>query len=209
MNGMKKILLLGTILLIIAGLVVVALKGFNVSLFYKQHEEININVGKEINYTDINSICKEVFNNKKFEIRMMEIFNDSVNIRVENTITDDEKASLVSKINEKYGTEIDPVALTVNKNFNIRIRDLIRPYIKPVIASAIMIICYLYLRFRKYNPIEFFRVSFVDIGLTELCLASIIAITRIAVSPLIVNILVIVGVVELLLLINKKEKEIA
>ena len=209
MNGMKKILLLGTILLIIAGLVVVALKGFNVSLFYKQHEEININVGKEINYTDINSICKEVFNNKKFEIRMMEIFNDSVNIRVENTITDDEKASLVSKINEKYGTEIDSVALTVNKNFNIRIRDLIRPYIKPVIASAIMIICYLYLRFRKYNPIEFFRVSFVDIGLTELCLASIIAITRIAVSPLIVNILVIVGVVELLLLINKKEKEIA
>lgn len=209
MNGMKKILLLGTILLIIAGLVVVALKGFNVSLFYKQHEEININVGKEISYTDINSICKEVFNNKKFEIRMMEIFNDSVNIRVENTITDDEKASLVSKINEKYGTEIDSVALTVNKNFNIRIRDLIRPYIKPVIASAIMIICYLYLRFRKYNPIEFFRVSFVDIGLTELCLASIIAITRIAVSPLIVNILVIVGVVELLLLINKKEKEIA
>ena len=48
---------------------------------------------------------------------------------------------------------------------------------------------------------------FVDSGLTELCLASIIAITRISVSPLIVNILVIIGVVELLLLLNNKEKE--
>ena len=127
MNGMKKIVLLGTILLIIAGLVVVALKGFNVSLFYKQHEEININVGKEINYSDLNSICKETFNNKKFEIRMMEIFNDSVNIRVDNTITDEEKTNLVNKINEKYGTELATSNLTVNKNFNIRIRDLIRP----------------------------------------------------------------------------------
>ena len=209
MSGMKKIILLGTILLIISGLIVVALKGFNVALFYKQHEEININVGKEINYLDINSICKEVFNNKKFEVRMMEIFNDSVNIRVENTITDDEKANLVSKINEIYQTELDASKLSINKNSNIRIRDLIRPYIKPVIASSVTIICYLYLRYRKNNPIEFLRISFVKIGLTELCLASIIAITRISVSPLVVNILVIIGVVELLALIKNKEKEIA
>ena len=171
--------------------------------------EININVGKEINYLDINSICKEVFNNKKFEVRMMEIFNDSVNIRVENTITDDEKANLVSKINEIYQTELDASKLSINKNSNIRIRDLIRPYIKPVIASSVTIICYLYLRYRKNNPIEFLRISFVKIGLTELCLASIIAITRISVSPLVVNILVIIGVVELLALIKNKEKEIA
>ena len=206
-DGVKKIVLLGMILLIVAGLVVVALKGFSVALFYKQHEEININVGKEINYSDMNDICKEIFNGKKYEIHMMELFNDSVNVRVENTITDEEKTNLVNKINEKYGTNIDTSSLSINKNANIRIRDLIRPYNKPVCASAITIICYLYLRYRKNEPMKFLYNLFVTIALTELCLASIIAIIRLPVSPLIVNILVLIGVVELLVLTNKKEKE--
>ena len=206
-DGINKIVLLGIILLIVAGLVVVALKGFSVSLFYKQHEEININVGKEITFEEMNNICKEVFENKKYEVRMMELFNDSVNIRVENTITDDEKTNLVNKINEKYETQIEASALTVNKNSNIRIRDIIRPYEKPVCASALMIVCYLYLRYRKYNPLSFLYYLFINIALTELCLASIIAIIRVPVSPLIVNVLVLIGVIELLVLISRKEKE--
>ena len=207
-DGVKKIILLGMILLIVAGLVVVALKGFSVALFYKQHEEININVGKEINYKDLKGICDEVFNGKKYEIRMIELFSDSINVRVENTITDEEKNNLINKINEKYETKLEASTLTVNKNANIRIRDLIRPYGKPVCASAITIICYLYLRYRKNEPMKFLYYSFVNIALTELCLASIIAIIRVPVSPLIVNILVLIGVIELLVLTNKKEKEL-
>lgn len=65
LSGTKKILLLGLILIIIAGIVVVALKGVNVSLLYEQHESVNLVVGKEIDINDIKDICKEVFNNKE------------------------------------------------------------------------------------------------------------------------------------------------
>ena len=47
LSGMKKIVLLGLILIIVAGAVVVALKGFNVSLIYEQHETIKLVIGKK------------------------------------------------------------------------------------------------------------------------------------------------------------------
>ena len=61
LSGSKKILLLGIILLIIAGIVVVALKGVKVSLILQQHEEINVYIGKPTDINDVKSICKEVF----------------------------------------------------------------------------------------------------------------------------------------------------
>ena len=47
-KGIKKILLLGIVLLIVAGIVVVALKGFKVSLILQKHESISLIVGKEV-----------------------------------------------------------------------------------------------------------------------------------------------------------------
>ena len=43
----KKVLILGLVLLIIAGIIVVLLKGFNVDLMLEQHTEITYNLGKE------------------------------------------------------------------------------------------------------------------------------------------------------------------
>ena len=103
LDGNKKIILLGLILLIVAGIIVVALKVFNVSLILQQHESVNIFICKEVNLKDIKSICNEVFGNKRVVLRNVELFDDSVNINVES-ITNEEKEVLVSKINEKYGT---------------------------------------------------------------------------------------------------------
>ena len=207
LNGMKKILLLGIILLIVAGIVVVALKGFNVSLFYRQHEELNITIGKEVNIDDIKGVCKEVFGSKSFVVRAVELFDDSVSIRSES-ITNEEKSEIISKINEKYETDLKADDLMVNENPNIRIRDLIRPYIKPVIVSGIVIICYLYLRYLKNNPLKFLGNCFIIILITELGIASLVAITRLPVSPVVVNLMVVVSIIELIILISHKEKSI-
>ena len=207
LSGSKKILLLGIILLIVAGVVVVLLKGFNVSLFYRQHEELNIVIGKEVNIKDINGICKEVFGNKSFIVRSVELFDDSISIRSES-ITNEEKSELVNKINEKYSTELVAEDLTVNENPNIRIRDLIRPYVKPVIASSVVIICYLYLRYIKNGALVFLEKSFAIILITEVVIASLVAISRLPVSPIVVNLMVAIAIIELIVLINKKEKSL-
>lgn len=205
LSGIKKILLLGLILLIIAGIVVVALKGFNVSLTCKQHESLSLYIGKQINIKDIKNICNEVFGSKKFVLKDVELFNDSFNISVE-TITNEEKEELISKINEKYGTNFIAENVKVNNNANIRLRDLVKPYFKPVIVSAVLIAVYLVIRFRKFNTFKLLGTILLEIILTELALASFIAIVRIPLSPILINILASIAVVELLVYINKKEK---
>lgn len=206
LSGSKKIVLLGLILLIIAGAVVVALKGFNVDLMLEQHEEMNIVIGKEINIKDIKSICKEVFKNKQVVVRTVDLFNDSVNISVES-MTDEEKNELVNKINEKYETELSAENLSAYTVSNVRIRDLVRPYISPVLISVIVIVAYLIIRFRKMSVLKLLGKLFGIIILTEAVIASIIAISRIPVSATIVNLMTVVAVIELIFYISKTEKE--
>lgn len=206
LNGNKKIILLGLILLIVAGLVVVALRGFNVSLILEQHEAINVMIGKEINVNDIKSICNEVFKDKKVIIRTIDFFNDSVNINVES-VTDEEKNELVNKLNEKYETSFTADDLTVVSISNVRIRDLVRPYVKPVIISIVLIVAYLIVRFRKMKTVQVLGKLFGIIILTEAVIASVIAITRIPVSSIVVNLMTVIAVIELLVYINKTEKE--
>ena len=206
LSGSKKIVLLGLILLIIAGIVVVALKGFNVDLMLEQHEEMNIVIGKEINVKEVKNICKEVFKNKQTIIRTVDLFNDSVNISVES-ITDEEKSELVNKFNEKYETELSVEGLTVYTVSNVRIRDLIRPYISPVVISVIVIVAYLIIRFRKMSVVKLLGKLFGIIILTEAVIASVIAISRIPVSATIVNLMTVVAVIELIFYISKTEKE--
>lgn len=205
LSGIKKILLLGLILLIIAGIVVVALKGFNVSLTCKQHESISLYIGKEINMNDVKTICKDVFGNKNFILRDVELFNDSFSISVE-TITNEEKEELINKINEKYGTNFSAENVKVNTNSNIRIRDLVKPYLKPVVVSAVLIAVYLVIRFRKVNAFKLLGTILGEIVLTEFALASFIAIVRIPLSPILINIMASIAVIELLVYINNKEK---
>lgn len=204
LDGNKKIILLGLILLIIAGIIVVAFKGFNVSLIYQKHETVDFLIGKEINLKDIKSICREVFKDKSVVIKEVELFSDSVSISVES-ITNEEKEQLINKINEKYGTEFTVSGVTVTTNSNIRIRDLIKPYFKPVILVTVLIIVYLIIRFRKNNIFELLGTIAGIIILTEAVLASLIAIVRIPLSPLMINIMMVVAVIELLVYINKKE----
>ncbi len=203
-SGSKKIILLGIILLIIAGIVVVALKGVNVSLILQQHESINLLIGKEVERKDIKDICKEVFQNKNVVVRNLELFDDSVNISVES-ITDEEKNDLVQKINEKYGTTFTSDDLTIQSNSNIRVRDLVRLYVKPVIISVILIIVYMIIRFRKVNALKLLGKIFGIVILTEALIASIIAIVRVPLSPVMINLMAVVAVVELIIYINKQE----
>ena len=206
LNGNKKILLLGLILLIIAGIVVVALKGFEVPLIYQQHESINLMIGKEVKLDEFKQICDEVFQNKEVVLRNVELFNDSVNINVEN-ITDEEKQALVEKVNEKYGTEFTVDGITIQSNSNIRIRDIVRPYVKPIIISVLLIAAYMIIRFRKMSAFKLLGNIILYVILTEAALASILAIVRIPVSPILINLMAVIAIIELIVYLNKKEKE--
>lgn len=206
LSGSKKIILLGIILLIISGIVVVALKGVNVSLLLQQHESMTVYIGKEVNLDDVKNISKEVFGEKEVLVRGVDTFSDSINITVES-ITNEEKTSLIEKINEKYGTLFTADDITINSNSNVRVRDMVKPYFKPVIISTVLIIVYMIIRFRKVSVVKLLSKVFGIVILTEAVIASIIAVCRIPLTATMINLMAVVAVVELIIYINNLEKE--
>lgn len=206
LSGSKKIILLGIILLIISGIVVVALKGVKVSLVLQQHESINFFVGKEVNLEDVKIICKEVFKDKAVVVRGVDTFEDAININVES-ITNEEKSSLIDKMNEKYGTSFVTEEVTVNSNSNIRVRDMVKPYVKPVIISTVLVIVYMIIRFRQMNAIKMLGKIFGIIVITEAVIASLIAVCRIPLSATMINLMAVIAVVQLIVYLNKLESQ--
>lgn len=206
LSGSKKIILLGIILLIIAGIVVVALKGVKVSLLLQQHEEINIYVGKPTELKDIKNICKEVFGEKQFVVLDIDTFNDAYSINVES-LTNEEKQALIAKINEKFTVELSEGDVSEKTLSNIRIRDIVKPYIKPVIISVLLMVVYMIIRFRKESVVKLLGKIFGIVILTEAVIFSVIAIARIPLSATMINLMAVIAIIELCAYINKLENK--
>lgn len=204
LNGYKKLLLLGIILLIIAGIVVVALKGVNVSLYLHQHESVVVKIGKETNLNDVNEICKSVFQNKKYLVKEVELFKDSVDVVVES-ITDEEKEELVNKLNEKYGVELTVNDLIVRDNSNIRIRDIVTPYVFPTITSVVLIGVIYVIVYRKKEIILKYIKSLGIVVITEALIASVVAIVRIPVTTSLIPLMLFVAITEIIFYMNKNK----
>lgn len=199
---MKKISILGLCLLILAGIVVVLFRGFNVNFLLEQHEVIEFVIGKDFELTDVYNICKEVFGNKKVVLRKIEVFNDSVSINV-SSITNEEKENLIYKLNEKYGTTKDVADVEVKTIAKVRIRDWIKPYIKPIVVSAVIILAYIAIRFREYDLVKLIAKIVGIIIVTIFTLLSVCAICRVPMSPIYIMGLTAVSLVELIIYIVK------
>lgn len=206
-NNNKKIIILGIILLVLAGIIIVALKGLNVSLMFGKHENIEIKLDTEVNINVINEICEEVFADKKFVVKELEVFGDSAQINV-GSITDEEKNNLVEKINEKFGTTKTVDDLNIYALSNKRIRDVLKIYVKPMIISFIVVFVYILIRFRKINSVKIIIDLLGQVILTESILLSLIAIIRIPVSDLVINLFMVIAVAELVYTISKNEKKL-
>lgn len=203
----KKIVSLGIILLIIAGIIVVALKGFNVSLMFGNHEVIEVRVGKEVNIDIVNKICREVFQDKKYVAKELEVFGESFQINVDS-ITDEEKANLLTKINEKFETEKTVDDLKISTVSNKRIRDVVKPYVAPMVISVVVVFVYMLIRFRKVDGLKIIIDYATKVILLNAILFSIIAITRIEVSDFIINFAMLITIAMLVYYIAKSEKKI-
>lgn len=207
LSGSKKIIILGLILLILAGIIVVALKGTSVDLMMGAHKSLDIVIGKDFDIKDIETICNEVFQDKQVVLRKVEVFEDAVNVSV-ISITDEEKNNLITKINEKYSLELDANEITVNSNSNIRVRDIVKPYILPVGITMVLTYVYMAIRYRKLNILKVLGWITVYIIIAEAIIASIVAILRLPISAILINFMLVIAIAEIIIYLNKKEKDL-
>ena len=205
----KKILIFSLIILILAGMVIVALKGFNVDLMLQKHDSIEYIIGKDFEIKDIKQITKEVFLKKKVVIRTIEVFADAVSINV-SSITEEEKNNLIEKLDEKYKNGEQTEDVQIISNPPIRIRELVNPYIIPTIIAFGLI--YILEEVKLYKNIKksYLRIleSIIRVIILELSLLSLIAICRIPVSIVTIPLLLVIAMIEIILYFNKEMKNI-
>ena len=182
-NNKVKIIAILSIIIIIAGIIMIMTKGYNFDLKYSDSKRILLNVGTTFNNQDIKSITDEVLGNQKVMIQKVEVFEDAVSITAEE-ITEEQKTNLINKMNEKYGTTTEAEDVEITTISHTRGRDIIKPYIVPFLIATIIIVIYMMIRYHKLNAFKVLLKTVCMVVYTQIMLFSIIAITRIPIGRL-------------------------
>lgn len=142
---LNKILLIVLILLIISGIIILGVKGFNKSPEYIAGTKIEVHIAKGYNKNDIVNIAKECFTNKDIYFEDIEKLNQVASIKVK-AYTEEELNSYKAKISEKYDIEEDSLQLYEIPVPTTQIRTVIMPYVFPVMLVTVISLIYVLFR---------------------------------------------------------------
>ena len=204
----KQLKIVLIVLIILAGIVMIAVKGFNFDLKYQDTQRVELYLETEFNISDIKQITNEVFGNQKVMIQKVEVFEDSVSITT-TSISDEQKNNLITKVNEKYGTELTAEDTTVEDIGHTRGRDIIKPYITPFVIAVIIVLIYLGIRYYKLSIVKVIAKSIGIMVLAQVLLFSVIAITRIPIGRLTIPMVILVYLLTLFGITTKFEKDLS
>lgn len=201
----KKIIAIAILaLIILAGIVVVNILGFNKQLEFKQGQSIDVYVRKEIDEKKIKEIANEVLG-KENMVQLVEIYKDMVTIRAEQ-ITEEQKNNIVNKIKENYEFEQTAEETIINTVPATRILDMYKHYVVPMLISGVIILAYMLIRYNKEGVIKVLLRTILIPIIAELVLLSLIAITRVPLGVY-TPILVIIVYLASIVFVTKKNEE--
>jgi len=203
----NKLLYILIAIVIIAGIVVGCTAKFKFSLAYDDSVRVEMYIGKDYTKADVEAIAKEAFGTKEVLIQKIEFFNDSVAITVRES-NDEKLNNLVAKVNEKYGTTLAKEDLTVVDVPHYRGRDIMSNYIVPIAISAVLIIVYSIIRFRKLELAKVVAKLVIWPIIVEALYLSILAIARIPISYYTLPLGIILAVITLTIITYKNEKKL-
>ncbi|MEI3395269.1 MAG: hypothetical protein V8R82_06180 [Clostridia bacterium] len=152
-------------------------------------------------------ITKEVFGNQSVLVQQIEVYKDAASI-ITTEITDEQKTELVSKVNEKYGTELSADNITIEEHSKVRGRNIIKPYIVPFVIITAIILVYFMIRYYKLNSLKVLLQSAGIIVLTQLVLLGIMAITRMPIGKFTIPAVLIVYVISILITTKKLDEDL-
>ncbi len=138
----KKIIAIIIALVIIAGMIMLVVKGFNKDINYQSATRIECYIPQGYEKTDIQKIVDEVFSDKNIQIQDVEKLNQVVSIRIKD-YSAEELENFKTKIAEKYEIEKDNLDLHEVKLPSTKIATIVLPYIFPVSLVTILSIVYI------------------------------------------------------------------
>lgn len=202
-----KILILLIAIILIAGTIITFTKGLNFELKYKDNQNIELNLGQEFKEDDMLQIAEEVFGKQQVIVQYIEVYKDAAKITT-TQINDEQKADFIAKVNEKYGTELSSENIEIEKVAHIRGRDIIKPYITPFIISTIIILIFIIIRYYKLNVLKVLLETIGIVGLAQLVLLGIMAITRMPIGKFTIPAIIAVYMFSLFVCTTKFEQDL-
>ena len=203
-----KIVALVIAIIVIVGLIVTLTVGFNFDLRYQEAKKIQLYLEKDFEIADIKQITNEVLPNEKFMLQKVEVFEDTVSIMAKE-ITDEQKTSLINKINEKYELELKADDIDITTIPHTRGRDIIKPYVVPFMIATVIILVYMAVRYYKLGVLKTILQTGLTVILAQAVLISVVAITRIPIGRVTLPLVLTVYVLSLLGVTTYLEKQLS
>lgn len=203
----KKILIAMIVIILIVGATVLLTKGLAFDLIYANSKKVEINLGKQFEKKDIRIITDEVFGKQPVQIQEIEVYKDAISIMT-TEITNEQKTQLITKINEKYGTEISADDITIEEYSHIRGRNFIKPYITPFVIATVIILIYLAIRYYKLSSLKVLIQTIGIIILSQLVLLGIMVITRMPIGTFTIPTILFVYMLSTYVCITKFESDL-
>jgi len=180
MSKKSKIISIILIIIFIIAIVLTGIRGLNVDLNYSEGISILFNLNQQFNTKDIESLAREVWPDGQIIVQKVEVYDETALIKV-SSVNDENLQSLVDKVNEKYGLELQLSDISVQYNSNVQIRDIVSPYIVPMLITTALIVLYYSIRFRGVKEILDLLIKLI---FAEGILYSIYAIVRLPIDAL-------------------------
>lgn len=202
-----KIIIALIAIILIAGTIMICTKGLVFGLNYEDSKKVEINLGKQFEEKDIKEITNDVFGKQPVLIQAIEVYKDAVSITT-TEISDEQKANLITKLNEKYGTDISTDDITIEANAHIRGRNIVKPYIVSFAIATVIVLVYLSIRYYKLNSLKVLAKSIGIMLLAQLILLAIIAIARIPIGVLTMPVVLLIYVLSTYVCTTKFDKDL-
>ena len=144
--SINQLICIISIIVIIVGVIVLLTRGFEKSLDYARVNRIEIYLENGYSKEEITQIVNEIFIEKEFKIYDVDKFNQTIAIDLRESYSEEELESLKTAIAEKNGIDKEELTIYENKIPAVTVRDIVKPYLQPMIIATMLIVIYIILR---------------------------------------------------------------
>ena len=174
----KKIILILLILLILSGIIILGTIGFEKSITYEAGTRIEVYLPKGYNKQDIQNIAQESFGDTHFSIEAIEKLNQVVGVKIKS-YTQEQLDAFKKSLAQKYEIEEDKLEVYEVLIPTTRIKDIVMPYVFPMLLITILSL--VYVAFRNFKQKEKWKLLLKMVAILALTLGvyfSIILVLR-------------------------------
>ncbi len=195
-----------TIIIIVIGVIVACIFGFNLGEKYKMQTRLRIPFEESFDISDVKQIADDVLGGASYTIGYSDDFKSSVEIYIEG-VTDEQFQNFENKLKEKYPTfaddenteeteettETEETKIAESKIIIGTVMpetnpfDLVKVYIKPMLITLAIVIVLLTIYARKYGIIKALFSNLALILAINAVYVSLIAICRIPLNEYIIS----------------------